>query len=149
MFPIKRWLFGPMNIFKRLCSLGAPGILVFCYKLLNLTWLPLFIEFKAFTAESLLALPIWHSGPNLPEWSGILVRNRGPGKVVQESMYVANSWPTIPGPRFLTLIPDPKIGSGMSDGQCHCCWYSRRLKNNIFADNLPQSYTIVCWRVSR
>ena len=54
MFPIKSWLFGPINIFKRLCSLGAPGILVFCYKLLNLTWLPLFIEFKAFTAESLL-----------------------------------------------------------------------------------------------
>ena len=54
MFPIKSWLFWPMDISKRLCSLGAPGIFVFCYKLFNLAWLPLFIEFKAFTAESLL-----------------------------------------------------------------------------------------------
>ena len=50
MFTIK----SPMDIFERLCSLGAPGIFVFCYKLLNLTWLPLFIEFKASTAEFLL-----------------------------------------------------------------------------------------------
>ena len=54
MFPIKSWLIWAMDISKRLCSLGAPGIFVFCYKLFNLTWLPLFIEFKAFTAESLL-----------------------------------------------------------------------------------------------
>ena len=40
MFPIKSWLFWPMVIFKRLCSVGAPGIVVFCRKLLNLTWLP-------------------------------------------------------------------------------------------------------------
>ena len=68
MFPIKSWLFWHMDIFERLCSLGAPGTFVFCSKLLNLTWLlrgcflplilwhhlwPIFIEFKTSTAEFL------------------------------------------------------------------------------------------------
>ena len=82
MLPIKSWFFWPMDIFKRLCSLGAPGIFVFCCKLLNLTWLsrgcclpliycrhlwPIFIEFKTSTAEFLLVrsfscicTKIWH-----------------------------------------------------------------------------------------
>ena len=70
MFPIKIWLFWPLDNSKRLCSLGAPGIFVFCSKLLNLTWLPrgcclplilwrylwpIFLEFKTLTAEYLLA----------------------------------------------------------------------------------------------
>ena len=71
MFPIKSSYFWPIYIFKRPCSLGAPGIFVFCSKLLNLTWLPrgcchplilwrhlwpIFIEFKTSTAEFLQVL---------------------------------------------------------------------------------------------
>ena len=68
MFPIKSSYFWPIYIFKRPCGLGAPGIFIFCSKLLNLTWLPrgcchplilwrylwpIFIEFKTSTAEFL------------------------------------------------------------------------------------------------
>ena len=66
MFPIRSWLFCPMDTLERLCCLGVPGIFVFCSKLLNLTWLPrgcclplilwrhlwpIFVEFKTSTAE--------------------------------------------------------------------------------------------------
>ena len=69
MFPIKSLYFWPIYIFKRPCGLGAPGIFVFCSKLLNLTWLlrgcflplilwrhlwSIFIELETSTADFLL-----------------------------------------------------------------------------------------------
>ena len=48
MFTIKSWFFCPMDIFERLCSLGAPGILVFCYKLLKLDMTSLIYRIQSF-----------------------------------------------------------------------------------------------------